>query len=167
MNDNREIGMRVGAAANQAAQVVPYVGANTVEEAILNHDRLTREFLRNMQTIQAEIEGGSQPAAAPAPAARPEPSFTPEQAENVVKAEFGATEVAEPPQASPQGFQLKVLNEQYGPLPEWIFEAAQARGVTEIWDNRSQLASKPKMPWFRSSKKFTDSKGDQIPFWPR
>ena len=50
---------------------------------------------------------------------------------------------------------------QYGPLPDWLYEQAAQKGVTEVWDNRQQ-AQGNKRPWFRAT-----TGGDNAPaFWP-
>lgn len=64
----------------------------------------------------------------------------------------------------PNGYpqqQLHVKGDQFGPLPDWLFQAAAAKGVVEVYDNRNK-AMGTKRPWFRST-----SGGDDAPaFWP-
>lgn len=58
-------------------------------------------------------------------------------------------------------FQLSVKGTQHGPLPEWLYEQAAAKGVTEVYDNRDR-AQGTKRPHFRST-----TGGDNAPaFWP-
>jgi hypothetical protein len=57
-------------------------------------------------------------------------------------------------------YTLEVLK-QTGPVPGWLIEQAQAKGVTKVWDNRKE-AQGTKKPWFRSA----GGEGDPIPFWP-
>jgi hypothetical protein len=53
---------------------------------------------------------------------------------------------------------VSIKGDQWGPIPDWlVLEAAQA-GVTQVWDNRNQLAQNPKRPWFK------DANGDKA-FW--
>jgi hypothetical protein len=53
---------------------------------------------------------------------------------------------------------VTIKGDQWGPIPDWlVLEAAQA-GVTQVWDNRNQLAQNPKRPWFK------DANGDKA-FW--
>ena len=65
----------------------------------------------------------------------------------------GATEVTH---------SLRVKGDMHGPLPDWLFGAAADAGVTEVWDNRDQLAANPKRPWFRS----TSGGENAAAFWP-
>jgi hypothetical protein len=59
---------------------------------------------------------------------------------------------------SAKGDGLTIKGNQWGPIPDWlVLEAAQA-GVTQVWDNRDQLAANPKRPWFK------DANGDKA-FW--
>jgi hypothetical protein len=66
----------------------------------------------------------------------------------------------------PQGQQtfvpnVKVKGSQFGPLPDWLFEAAAEKNVTEVYDNRDR-AMGTKRPWFKAT-----TGGDQaVPFWP-
>lgn len=161
-------GARVGAAGHFASRITAALiasGQVTKDQAMDTFADLTSDAL----TVLDSVESGG--VVQQSPAVQQRPQQTVEQAANVVHAEFpGTTEVpaetpavAIPQQAVPG---LTVLNEQHGPLPEWIFVKAAEAGVTEVYDNRDRLASSPKSPWFRSSKKFLNAKGDQIPFWP-
>lgn len=96
--------------------------------------------------LQQVLGQTSQPAqAAPQGGGR-----SPEQA---ITEEFGATPV------DSNGYELRVKGTQHGPLPPWLIEAAQAKGVTEVFDNRDQLAQNPKRPHFRAT-------NADVPFWP-
>ena len=61
---------------------------------------------------------------------------------------------------------VSVKGNQFGPIPDWlVLEAAQA-GVTQVWDNRDQLAANPKRPWFKDvngDKAFWAPKGTPLP----
>jgi hypothetical protein len=60
--------------------------------------------------------------------------------------------------SSAKGDGVSIKGDQWGPIPDWlVLEAAQA-GVTQVWDNRNQLAANPKRPWFK------DANGDKA-FW--
>ena len=64
--------------------------------------------------------------------------------------------ITQAPSAKGDGVTIK--GNQWGPIPDWlVLEAAQA-GVTQVWDNRNQLAANPKRPWFK------DANGDKA-FW--
>jgi hypothetical protein len=49
----------------------------------------------------------------------------------------------------------------FGDMPAWLIKAAQAKGVTKVFDNRNRLAENPKMPWFKAPA----DQGDHA-FWP-
>lgn len=66
------------------------------------------------------------------------------------------------PQPANATFGVRIKGDQYGPIPEWLFTAAQEAGVTEVYDNRNQLAENGKRPWFRS----TQGGRDAAAFWP-
>lgn len=88
---------------------------------------------------------------------------------NVIQAEFAGTEVQKAPEAaaptvSAPAVALNVKGDQHGALPAWIFEAAADAGVSEIWDNRNQLAENPKRPWFRQANPAEGVK--PVAFWP-
>ena len=60
--------------------------------------------------------------------------------------------------SSAKGDGVTIKGNQWGPIPDWlVLEAAQA-GVSQVWDNRDQLAANPKRPWFK------DANGDKA-FW--
>jgi hypothetical protein len=64
-------------------------------------------------------------------------------------------------QPAPPAFNLAVKGNQFGPLPDWLYEQAASKGVVEVYDNRDR-ATGTKRPWFRST-----SGGDDAPaFWP-
>lgn len=50
------------------------------------------------------------------------------------------------------------------PLPDWLFSQAAEKGVTEVWDNRKDLAtSTSNIPWFKQ----VVAKGEKsVGFWP-
>jgi hypothetical protein len=56
---------------------------------------------------------------------------------------------------------VTVRGNQFGELPDWlVLEAVQA-GVTEVYDNRDQVAG-TKRPWFKATTGGKDAKA----FWP-
>ena len=54
------------------------------------------------------------------------------------------------PQATEQAFAVRVKNDQQGPIPGWLISACKRDGVTEVYDNREDLAANPKRPWFKA-----------------
>ena len=72
--------------------------------------------------------------------------------------------ITQAPSAKGDGVTIK--GDQWGPIPDWlVLEAAQA-GVTQVWDNRNQLAANPKRPWFKDvngDKAFWAPKGTPLP----
>ena len=54
------------------------------------------------------------------------------------------------PQATTTGFTVSIKNDQQGPIPEWLVSSCQRDGVTEVYDNRADLAANPKRPWFKA-----------------
>jgi hypothetical protein len=60
--------------------------------------------------------------------------------------------------SQPQGLTIK--GQQHGPIPDWLYAAAAAKGVTEVYDNRDRAAG-TKRPLFRST-----TGGENAPaFW--
>lgn len=49
----------------------------------------------------------------------------------------------------------------FGDMPAWLISAAQAKGVTKVFDNRHRLSNNPKLPWFKAPK----DQGEHA-FWP-
>lgn len=45
---------------------------------------------------------------------------------------------------------VRVKGTQQGPLPQWLLDACARDGVTEIYDNRGDLAANPRRPWFKA-----------------
>jgi len=146
---DREIGIRVGAAGNQAAAIVAaQVQGGWVETGNIGseYERLTRGFIGVMNTIQGELEGGVV-AVAPAPAA---------VAAQVADAFPGTTVVAAPaavavaPAPAVAVAPAAGYNTQYSgsksPLklaehPEldgWLHAQCAALGILEVWDNRGK-----------------------------
>lgn len=100
-----------------------------------------------------------------------------EQVAQIIQGEFPGSQIVSGPtagapyqqyeqpqytQPSPQqGFTVSVKGTQYGPLPDWLYEQAAQKGVTEVWDNRQQ-AQGNKRPWFRA----TTGGDNAAAFWP-
>lgn len=102
------------------------------------------------QIIQGNFPGTTVVASNEAPSYNPPPQYAPQPQAN------GGGYA--PQYANPS---LSVKGPQHGPLPEWLFEAAAAKGVVEVYDNRDRAASNPKYPLFKST-----SGGPQAPaFW--
>jgi hypothetical protein len=74
--------------------------------------------------------------------------------------------IAQASSAKGDGQGVTIKGDQWGPIPDWlVLEAAQA-GVTQVWDNRNQLAANPKRPWFKDvngDKAFWAPKGTPLP----
>lgn len=85
----------------------------------------------------------------------PTPQITETQAVEMVTQAFNA----QPVDTIPMSSSVCVKGKQHGPLPEWFIREAQAAGVSEVWDNRDQLAVNPKRPHFK------DANGEKA-FWP-
>lgn len=81
-------------------------------------------------------------------------TYTIEQATAALTESFGAVPVND-------GGRLNVKGAQHGPLPDWLFAEAAKAGVTEVYDNRDQLAVNPKRPHFRGT-----AGKDAPAFWP-
>ena len=56
---------------------------------------------------------------------------------------------------------ISVRGNQWGDLPEWLLIAAVEAGVSEVYDNRDQVAG-TKRPWFKATTGGKDAKA----FWP-
>ncbi len=78
--------------------------------------------------------------------------------EEMIKVQNTAPKMRITQASSAKGDGVTIKGDQWGPIPDWlVLEAAQA-GVTQVWDNRNQLAQNPKRPWFK------DANGDKA-FW--
>jgi hypothetical protein len=60
-----------------------------------------------------------------------------------------------------EGIGVKVRGNQFGPLPDWLVLEAKEAAVSEVYDNRDQVAG-TKRPWFKSTEGGKDAKA----FWP-
>jgi hypothetical protein len=60
-----------------------------------------------------------------------------------------------------EGVGVKVRGNQFGPLPDWLIAEAKAADVSEVYDNRDQVAG-TKRPWFKATTGGKDAKA----FWP-
>lgn len=98
-----------------------------------------------------------------------------EQMAQVIQGQFPGSQVVSGPaadqyaqpsytQPGPPQFTLTVKGDQHGPLPDWLFEQAASKGVTEVYDNRLDAMQNPdkKRPWFRA----TTGGRDAPAFWP-
>jgi hypothetical protein len=56
---------------------------------------------------------------------------------------------------------VRVRGNQFGDLPDWLVLEAFQAGVTEVYDNRDQVAG-TKRPWFKATTGGKDAKA----FWP-
>lgn len=75
-----------------------------------------------------------------------------------VEATFGATEIV-------ANGSVEIIRTKdgapFGDMPAWLISAAQAKGVTKVFDNRNRLQQNPKLPWFKAPKE-----QGEIAFWP-
>jgi len=134
------------------AQVAAKIGADLVDG---NSDLETRlsDWSIAFHFVMDElfrVHGFDSNVEAAAPAQR---TYTIEQATAALTDTFGATPV------SNDGLSVKGV--QHGPLPDWLFAEAAKAGVSEVYDNRDQLAGNPKRPHFRGT-----SGKDAPAFWP-
>lgn len=158
MSDDYNIGLRTGAASNQAAEVLSGAwrlvadGKLTVEGLIETHFQLAEGFFKNANTIQA-ASGVAQAfpgtttvpqetfqQAAPAPQA-PQGGFTPA---NVVQAPFAQQQPAAAPQ---QGFQAAPGAQGGGSKADAEWQAL-FNNPSDFYDNR-QSKRTPNSPDFR------------------
>lgn len=118
----------------------------------LTNETTQVDFVNVFSFLTDALFNGVQTALGPIPQrdATPAPTTVAAAIDNVAAAFPGATV---------ETGTVSVKGEQHGPLPDWLFSAAAAKGVTEVYDNRKE-ATGTKRPWFRST---TD--GD-IAFWP-
>ncbi len=86
--------------------------------------------------------------------------------EEMMKVQNTASKMRITQASSAKGDGVTIKGNQWGPIPDWlVLEAAQA-GVTQVWDNRDQLAANPKRPWFKDvngDKAFWAPKGTPLP----
>jgi hypothetical protein len=65
------------------------------------------------------------------------------------------------PQQMAEANGVRVRGKQFGPLPDWLVLEAKEAGVSEVYDNRDQVAG-TKRPWFKATEGGKDAKA----FWP-
>jgi hypothetical protein len=65
------------------------------------------------------------------------------------------------PSAMAEANGVRVRGNQFGDLPDWLVLDAFQAGVTEVYDNRDQVAG-TKRPWFKATTGGKDAKA----FWP-
>lgn len=152
---------------NKDESIVSQVAAKIASE-LTNKDQGPDNVLSEWATAYTFVQEklfesmgfGATTAAAPA-----QTYATVDQAVQGVERAFGYTEPSyEQPQqqyASAPAGPLRVKGDSFGPLPEWLYADAAKAGVTEVYDNRNQLAENPKRPHFRGT-----SGKDAPAFWP-
>lgn len=165
--DTREIGMRVGAAMNQATSVAvaliaqgaisgePIEVATYVEELA----PLLVEKANDLQATEMAAAGFAGTTEAAAPAA-PQGRFQPRAPQQ---------QAAAPARQSSGGGNKPLKLAEHPELPAWLHSQAKAKGVVEVWDNTNKpnyiaaieagLDKTP--PPYRSA---TD--GIEAAFWP-
>ena len=72
-----------------------------------------------------------------------------------------ATTAPRPPSDMASANGVTVRGTQHGPLPDWLVLDAFQAGVSEVYDNRDQVAG-TKRPWFKATTGGKDAKA----FWP-
>ena len=78
--------------------------------------------------------------------------------EEMMKVQNNAPKMRITQAPSAKGDGVTIKGNQWGPIPDWLILEASQAGVTQVWDNRDQLAANPKRPWFK------DANGDKA-FW--
>lgn len=166
-NPNREIGMRVGAATNQAVSIVAAAidQFGLEPEVITNYvENLAGGLLAVMDRLQAKVAGG------PTGFTAPQQGMTVPQAQQAITNAFPGTTVAPQPAPAPQGGKMRPLTlAEHPELPAWLHAQAAAVGVTRVWDNRQKpayiqavAAGRAKTPApFRAA-----DDGIDVSFWP-
>jgi len=136
---------------------VAFKGAIEVCKGNIGNDAGNLAFIETLHfltdCLMAEVsERTGESATRPAPASSPAP-----QAQVAVQEVFGqveqvntAVEIIPTKDGAP-----------FGDMPAWLISAAQAKGVTKVFDNRNRLAQSPKSPWFKAPA----DQGEHA-FWP-
>lgn len=103
----------------------------------------------SVKDVIFEVVYGSSTDTVLAPVVRIQPGST-ELSDTQIEASFNATssEVANPLPAT-DGV-LRVVGDQHGVLPSWLFTACKRDGVTKVYDNRPGLKDNAKRPWFKA-----------------
>jgi hypothetical protein len=146
--DNRDISILTQVAFKGAIEVCrDNIGNDAGNLAFIE----TLTFLTDalMQEV-GERTGSAMAKPAPAPAPAP-------QAQQAVQEVFGQVEQV--------NTNVEIIPTKdgapFGDMPAWLISAAQAKGVTKVFDNRNRLSSNPKLPWFKAPK----DQGEHA-FWP-
>ena len=147
------VGIRIGASGNQAATVVAaaiQAGKVEITEAEDFYNDLMRSFYMAADKFQKEV----QPDGPPTPTSYQKPT------QHAAPASDGTVP------------RVKILGKQHGDIPEWLHEAAYAKGVPAVFDNRvnkdgEDITQRPgkQPPWFRSPRDARQGPAD-VPFWP-
>jgi hypothetical protein len=147
MADARENGMRIGAAANQASNVIAGMSITDLTTIISTHEALLHGFLTNMEAAQDAMT-------APTPLASVTPVVTPQaaaQAEASMAEAFPGTTAtppvpvaAAPVAAGVAGYNTafsgsnKPLDIGTPGLDAWLVTQCKALGIDKVWDNRGK-----------------------------
>ena len=138
MADARENGMRIGAAANQASNVIAGLGITDLGQIISTHEALLHGFLTNMEAAQDAMT-------APTPLAVVTPVVTPTavaQAEYSMTEAFPGTSAAAPVAAAGYNTTFsgsnKPLDINTPGLDAWLVTQCKALGIDKVWDNRGK-----------------------------
>lgn len=148
--DNRDISILTQVAFKGAIEVCrDNIGNDAGNLAFIE----TLHFLTDalMQEV-GERTGSAMAKPAPAPAPAPQA-----QAQAAVQEVFGQVEQV--------NTNVEIIPTKdgapFGDMPAWLISAAQAKGVTKVFDNRNRLSTNPKLPWFKAPK----DQGEHA-FWP-
>lgn len=180
MADSREIGMRIGAATNQAVSVavsvIDQLGGDPTQIGAYVEE-LASTFLGVMDKLQAKAQGLTPTPAAAYVAAAPTVALTAAFPGSTYVAPQ-APQAAQAVQAVPNtngyntefsGSSRPLKLAEHPELDGWLHAQAAAKGVSEVWDNRGkpayiaaiQSGAVKTPPPFRSA---TD--GVDASFWP-
>lgn len=119
-------------------QVAAKIAADLTETSGMNVDEKVGQFASlfvEIKDILLDSIYGDQPYAQTT-------TSTNSSGEAAIKAHF--------PEATQVISSLSVKNDQQGPLPQWLLDACARDGVTEVYDNRADLSTNPRRPWFKA-----------------
>lgn len=126
-----------------------YLTASLVQAVELGTQEGVGNLIRGAFPGTVQVSGGNTGGYVPQDPSPTPPQYQPQP------------QFVQPVQTQPQGGGVQIKGTQFGPIPDWLFEEAAAKGVTEVYDNRDR-ATGTKRPWFRAT-----SGGDNAQaFWP-
>ncbi len=169
--DTREVGMRTGAAFNQAVQLTA-ASMNPFGTDVASIADLAAELALKAGELQDVLSGRVTPPVSQAPAVAtapqapaPQPQQAVEQATQLVEQAFPGTTAV----AAPEAGNLEVVGQE-GPIPAWLLVETAKVGCTKVYDNRKDLAENPRRPWFKAADGTVNTSGRNagkpMAFWP-